>query len=493
MRLIIVVLLCSVFNTSCLSQSTEFDSSPNGLIYSDITIKQLRTIVDSLNLKFKVCGLNRTYLSKHQAKAHYVSLKKENVQEAIQDFGTGITYEDFIRKYPHAQTDRELLIVQFRYKNYEDKDIVEFRNVAPGTEHQLKFESNISNYDKPLKGKWIFKFHDKSSYSQESVDAFFFSEELSPQPMPVEYAAMIQYTDCMIDTSTTVFYDRARKSGIRHKTEMSPALKKFMNYIHRSTDKPEYPENGKEKQEDEYWEKYQIWDSLRISRIDRLQARDPQFKKLLDNAVKDALINGGAGSEFEEYTERYHSKKAALELKRNRIVVGTCSMDNSPRMHAFDIAVLSAETTNWEVFLRSHLDIMNDRFQRSSDGSYAWAGRQTYIRELEILDINVSDLLLGISLRISNAGENHYYGNIQRLGRALAETSNSEEIETKMLKMISDNQLDNYNRIIMYYLFRHYNYNLQSEERKAGNTKKLQEAIKTLPDYLAIKAKQEKW
>jgi len=75
-------------------------------------------------------------------------------------------------------------------------------------------------------------------------------------------------------------------------------------------------------------------------------------------------------------------------------------MDSSPRYHELSIAELAEETVNWEIFLRSHLDIMNDNFNRMSDGSYAWAGRKTYIKELEILYINVLDLVLGISIRI---------------------------------------------------------------------------------------------
>jgi len=168
-------------------------------------------------------------------------------------------------------------------------------------------------------------------------------------------------------------------------------------------------------------------------------------------------------------------------------VVGGCSMDNSPRVHALNIAKLSAETINWEIFLRSHLDIMNDKFERVSDGSYAWEQRKTYIKELEVLDINVLDLLLGISLRIENPSNNHYYGSIGRLGRALSETNKSAEIEAKMLEMISNNQLDDYNRVLIYYLFLNYNYNLDDKHKQTANKEKLMTTVKTLPEYLATK------
>jgi len=492
-RYLIIVLLFSTFGTACFSQNTEFDKSNNGLIYSDTTIKQLKLIVDSLNLKFKVCDLNKVYQSKFQAKANFISLEKGKSKEAKKDIESNISYEDFIKKYTNADIEKDLLVVKFNYKNYEEKDVVEFGSIELGEKyrHEFEFEKNIDNYDKPLKGKWIYKYHDKTGYSQESIDAFYFTEEFSQIPMPVIYAKMIQYSDCMVDTSTQVFYDKAHRSGVRYKDEVPSKLNEFMNYVHRSTNRPEYAKEDNEKERKVFYKKYRLWDSLRISRVDDLQQKDEQFNKRLNDAVKDALSKGGTNDEFEEYVERYYSKKTALEFKRNRRVIGGCSMDNSPRVHAFNIAILSAETTNWEIFLRSHLDIMNDKFERASDGSYAWERRKTYIKELEVLDINVLDLLLGISLRIENPSNNHYYGNIGRLGRALAETNKSGEIETKMLQMISDNQLDDYNRILIYYLFLNYNYNLENKERQVENKQKLKTAINTLPGYLATKVTPE--
>ncbi|WP_375558584.1 hypothetical protein ACE193_12550 [Bernardetia sp. OM2101] len=135
---------------------------------------------------------------------------------------------------------------------------------------------------------------------------------------------------------------------------------------------------------------------------------------------------------------------------------------------------------------------MNDRFERASDGSYAWERRQTYIKELEVLDINVLDLLLGITLRTENPSQNHYYGSMSRIGRALAETQNPDKLETKMLDMIADNELDTYNRILIYYLFTHYNYNLKDKNRISTNEKKLEEAIKKLPKDIYKKIQEDK-
>lgn len=177
----------------------------------------------------------------------------------------------------------------------------------------------------------------------------------------------------------------------------------------------------------------------------------------------------------------------ALRLKRSRRVVGMCSMDDSPRRHALQIAMLSAETVNWETFLRAHLDIMNDRFARASDGSYAWDARQTYLRELEELDINVQDLLLGITLRLENPSSNHYYGSITRVGRAMAETQKPRQVEAALMETIADDELDDFNRLLMYYVLYNYTAHLKDDSHQDECREKLQEAALSLPPYMRDK------
>lgn len=172
-------------------------------------------------------------------------------------------------------------------------------------------------------------------------------------------------------------------------------------------------------------------------------------------------------------------KTRQLQDLRAMQVVGFCSQDSRPRQHAVDIALLAAETYNWEVFVKAHLDIMNDRFERMSDGSYAYGKRNTYIKELESININVKDLIFGICLRIENPSSNHYYGSIRRVGRALAESSNKAEIEQALLEIITDKTLDLYNRFLFYFLFENYNAYLADETAKKANEEKLVLAAKS--------------
>ncbi len=143
-----------------------------------------------------------------------------------------------------------------------------------------------------------------------------------------------------------------------------------------------------------------------------------------------------SNNEFEEYVGRYIGKDEELELKRNRLVIADCGMDNSPRIHAFNIALLSGETIKWEILLRSHLDIMNYRFDGLSDKGFNQSTKNTYVKEIEVLDVNVLDLILGISLRIENPSKNHY-SRYNSNGRALSESKNPRLVETTILNMIS--------------------------------------------------------
>lgn len=103
----------------------------------------------------------------------------------------------------------------------------------------------------------------------------------------------------------------------------------------------------------------------------------------------------------------------------------------------------------------------------------------------------MTDLLSGISLRIENPGEHHYYGNISRLGRALSESHYREDVESKILDMIRDEKSDDYNRVLMYYLYLNYNYYLKDKGMQKKNIETLQSAVNTLPIYLASKIKFE--
>lgn len=496
-RLITTILLFTVI--TCKAQTgynSEFTVYNNGLIYSDVTMNQLTHIVDSLNLKFKRCDLNKTYYAISQGIGNHISMAKGNIKEALRDINNNIGFEDFINKYKITKDDSMMLILKTRYKDsYSSKWIVEFsgQTMKDYNEPGIRILDNPDYYNKPLQGKWIIDYSEKSKYSAESIDAFYITEEFKAAIIPEKYARMILYSDCVVDTTTDIFTEKAKNSGwFNEKYEKEYKKSKlfaFSNYLEQST------EHIKEKNVPTVYGEYK-WhalDSMKKAWIEQNIVPVEKFRQLLAAAVQEAKEKTIVTDDnFEDYVARYVSKAEALDMKRNRRVMGRCSQDQSPRYHALNIAMLSAEAVNWQVFLRAHLNIMNDRFDRMSDGSYAWAQRNTYIKELEELNIEVQELLFGISFRIENPVEKHYYGSIGRLGRALAETKDRVKFEDQIISIIKDNELVAYNRLLMHYLYLSYIYNLPEKESRLTSLVKLEEADKSLPDYLKNRIKINK-
>lgn len=410
MKTRLLLFIICLISIQAFGQNGEFTTHKNGLIYNELTMSKLSHIVDSLNLKYKYCDLNKVYLAKKQTLAYLVKLTKGDMISAKKDIENQIDFETFVKKYPQAEIEKNVLVIQYQYTDYDDTEVMKFQKVDLTGDYGFTIQEtkNLAQYENIKEKSWLYSYQSKSTYSHESLKAFYFPKTFTAEPLTEKYATMVGYANCLIDTTVTKFKKDAEQG--------------FYSGL---------PKN---------WQK-------------------------LSNDEKSKL----------------------LAKMRNTRVVGSCSMDSSPREHAANIAVLAAETVNWEIFLRAHLDIMNDRFDRASDGSYAQARRKTYIRELEELNINIPDLIFGISLRIDNAAENHYYSSISRTGRALSETKNNTEIENAMLSMIKDTQLDDYNRVLMYFLYRNYIYYLEDDTLKKRNTEKLKAAVAMLPEYISGK------
>ena len=269
---------------------------------------------------------------------------------------------------------------------------------------------------------------------------------------------------------------------------MNTKANEYISWAESFPRKPEVPDYDKVENFDSAYEvfhsQYKVWDSLRMIHLDNQMATSRYWKSVLMEARDEGIENKRSDERLEFYVARYLSDKDALMLMRCRRVVGGCSQDLSPRFHAMNICRLAAQTAQWDIFLRSHLDIMNDRFERMSDGSYAWQGRRTYLKELEELAIPAVDLLVGTTLRVKNVSSNHYFGSIGRTGRALADTKDKGSLEKKLLEMIQNEQLDPYNRLLLVYLFDNYVYNLEDGHGKTEGIATLNRTIHSLPDFM---------
>ena len=464
---VVLFIYCLCYTTSLSGQ--EFRRYDNGLVYDKSTMTQLHIIVDSLNNEYLQCSERPTYYSLPQARVHV--LKSDQNGKAIEAaIKRGLDFEALKAEFPEAT---EILNLQaVRFLDEDDGEPIKEYYVFNALGRSVLTVKRPIYTSAPTKSTWLV-----SRYN-ESIKAAYFTEDLSSQALPIQYAQMISYSDCMVDTTEQIFRTEAKYEY--YEGSANSAAAKFWEDW-KGPEKSPNREDFKDAQK--YYMAYYEYDSLKMKALEKELERNNQLKQKLTDVVDQVLAKGGSNERFEYITEQFISADKALELKRNRKVMGSCSQDSRPRDHALEIARLSAETTNWSVFLRSHLNLMNDRFERASDGSYAWAQRMTYMKELESLEIDMVGLLVGISLRYQNASENHYYGSNYRIGRAIAEAKDPQKHLETIYQGIQDESLDTYNRMLLSYLVLN---SLRSNKDQWSETDyaKAREAIGSLPSYL---------
>jgi hypothetical protein len=480
MNRILTFIAFLLFSFSCKSQPDqnrgEFAVNSNGLMYSDNDMKALRFIVDSLNLRFKTCDLNKTYYSHLQTRVYYISFesgtndlkdiikqieRKADFHQLASDFASYISHIDsnrlFIQMGKKSDNEGYYYLTGSPKEGYDDADLDE----------KISDKENIIN-------NWTYKYYPKDNDSKEySLICKYFPQQWKQMEIPNQYARLIQYVDCMIDTSASVFLTNKFSGGWGFDDDKGDYynLGELADYIDKKMQRSN--NNKKLKQLNE----------LQVTFAAKELKDDAVFRTLLSKTIDDYVKNKTSDHDLESLAEQMNMYDKALLMKRCYRVMGTCSQDSRPREHARDIAVLAAQAHSWDIFLRAHLDIMNDRFARASDGSYAWGARKTYLKELEELNLNIVDLMLGLTLRAENVADNHYYGTIWRLGWALTESKEKNNFEEKAITMMKDETLDEFNRGLIFLLYTTY-INHLDEAEAVLKTKTLKETAASFPLFI---------
>jgi hypothetical protein len=478
----------SIIFLSCNSQSPnapvtdsttpngEFYKNANGLIYSSEDIAALRFIVDSLNLRFKTCDLNKKYLSYPQARAKFIRFrsKTSSLLDVKKDIENGMQFDALLKTHRRyiTETDTGILVLKTPVYKNEAPGIIT-GSATDGFEENRFLTDNL-----PVLGKtWALDYEKKGEYSDYySIGYWFFAEDFTQPVIPDNYARLVQYIDCMIDTAAYIFTGK-KEGDVFERNQSGKAAayyKQINNYL-----------NGKmklKKKPDDYSYDYLSEDKIKYA-TEQL-GNDAYLKNKLALIADEYAAAETGNDAMETLIAFFVSKQKALDIKRRRIVYGNCSMDNSPREHAKNIAALAAETHSWDIFLRAHLNIMNDRFNRVSDGSYAWGTRETYIKELETLDINVLDMMLGLSLRAYNNSPNHYNGTVWRIGKALTESKDSLLFEQRAKDMLKDTKLDQFNRSLIFLLYHTYLNYMPGKEARKRKVNSLKKEKAAYPDFI---------
>src|SRR6187402_3025978 len=102
MKLLLLFIGLAVTNySSAQNNRGEFATNSNGLMYCDADMRQLRVIVDSLNLKFKTCPLNISFYFCPRARIYYVLFKSKNydLHEIKKHIDARTTVNEIIKKH----------------------------------------------------------------------------------------------------------------------------------------------------------------------------------------------------------------------------------------------------------------------------------------------------------------------------------------------------------------------------------------------------------
>jgi hypothetical protein len=481
MKHLTVLVLAGFIFITCHSQQPinsrgEFATNSNGLMYSDADMGHLRFIVDSLNLKFKNCDLNKTYFSLPQSRVYYVSFKSpsNDLKAILDDLKNMVSFEELVTKHRSLirTLDTNQIIIQTE-SNKESEGEYYFLEGKPGDGYERIYFDKKFDPKKDMTGKWHFDYSEKDKKSKDGyyyLACRFFPERMQLKKIPDNYGRLIQYVDCMIDTSSYIFLTDNYAGGWFREKDVDKVyhnLKELSNFINAQMKAG----NLKTKTNELSKEQFEFADSNLSS--------NEIYRSILSKTVADYVAHKSFSFQLEHLAEKAGLYDKALLMKRSYRVMGNCSQDESPRLHARDIAMLAGKSHSWDIFLRAHLDIMNDRFERASDGSYAWGNRKTYLKELEELNLNIVDLMLGLTFRASNAAPNHYYGTVWRLGWALTESKEKSLFESKAINIMKDDGLDEFNKGLVFLLYKSYLDHLEENEAetKIKELKKIKDSF----------------
>lgn len=479
------------------SQRLESPIDPNGLLYNITTIDHLRSIADSMQRRFHRSHPIRDYYSIQQGKGHYIRMSTGDIYAAMADIKRGIGYEEFVKKYRSAKTDSFVLVTKEYVQDYYHRQtLVRYADeLYKGSVEDSYFDINISDDDK---GKWVCNSTGPTSYTKEEFRAFYFLQPPVSEKLPDKYARLIFYTDYMIDTATPIYYKDAcidNEIDFRSRPANGPAFTNFQQYLNKQTGLFLAKQNLEKLASSSYRDStgqlrinfmYFAVDSLKRCYIEDSLSRSPEFHNLLSQAVTEVLDSKELGNDdLEHYTAKYYSGSAALAMIRNRRIGYTCGLGASllGPIRDLNIAQLAAATSNWSVFLKTHLLFMGFEYRGK---------RVTGIKELEDMDLHVPDLLLGIQLRIANPSENHPFKYPRNVGRDLTDVSDKKALEEKILSMIRSKELDDLNRLLLHNMFLSYLSFLPENQHRLTGLQQLEEADKQLPPYLYVKVRTDR-
>ncbi|KAA1244082.1 hypothetical protein [Aquimarina sp. RZ0] len=439
-------------------------------------IDLLNQKIEGLNVENRKTS-NLSYNSLSQTSAHYFEIQTENPNKFIERLLEVNDLQILITEYPNLITDFDLLLVRNIYKDYDDKKIIKFRTyeIGNGQDHEISF---------PIKKKWqkdnlktIYKIRTNKKKGNTTVSGFLLRNNFITKKIPLKYKSYIAYTDKIIDPDFNLFIksDNNNTSNFAS-TKVFDDLSK---YYQRATNKPVYDKD----KYDAYLDQQKKWLQKKRFFSDSLFKHDTIFQQKLFAAIDFAKENKTSNTDLEFFIGQLISKKTAINFMRKNPRIGSCSFDNSPRAQLAEMARISASIANWDVFIKSSMNLLNDRANRIASSNIATNSRDTYINQLELLNLDIPMLLIGSGIKIQAPRKGHYFSDSNKIGQAFANSfkENKNRFEDIVGDIISNPEMDTFNKLHFYNTYQNYKHFIVDSIEKQRIQRHLDTLIKQMP------------
>lgn len=447
-------------------------------IISERDIPKLDSIINDLEGNYSQSE-TPNFHSLPQTSASYFEIITKAPNKFITELKKSDNLEQLKNKFKGLQVDNQLLVIKNIYSDYKKEKKLEIKSFEIGNNqnHGIKLTFNDSLNQNDI--KHFYSSYTNKTDSITTIRGFYLTNEFKFVAIPKKLSDWINYTDLIVKPETSIFYDNDDKSN-EFKPYKRTVIDSLVSYYGLKTNKPPY-----RKEQDYIARRNELneWQSKKEKFADSLYANDRNFKNLLLEALDYAEINKVSNGDLEDFTAQLISEKKALELMRQNRQVGTCSFDNGPIVQQKRIASLASKTQNWNVFIKSFLNIMNDNVSRNANSNIASNARKTYIEELAKLDIDIDKILLGSNVRIDDTTRKHYFSDGSKIAKAYANLNSDRQefFENTTFEIIKDEKIDAFNKLHFYNTLKNYQYFVKDSIKKIQLEKDIENLISFLP------------
>ncbi|HOY06657.1 MAG TPA: hypothetical protein PLO67_14715 [Saprospiraceae bacterium] len=450
----------------------------NQMLYPDEALKHLKADADSLQKRWQtgITGTNPEYFP--YAIVQYFSLDTL-AEQAYRDIQNGINWRAFVKKHPYMEVVKNTVVVFPKVENYREGETLPLP-AASNLCRCPEVDSTANVFT--LEGKILTNTYRKDSLENNGhLNGLYLKQVYPAQKIPEPYASWVRYADFIIGPEPLFLnkyesmYQMYRKDSLPR-----PAHDRFFEYI----DIPRPPQptdwsgiNTKymdfTKDRFRRATPYRIWQEKRALHIQETLEKKEEFKQLLEAAVDETIRLGIPDELLEDWALQYLDEEKGWVMMRLRPVYSSCGNDPAPTKRMYEIAQYCARyNAHWHSFIQAHLGLVMDGTDWSIDS------RTRFTRELETLGLDVPALLLGSVIKTTATSEMHGRyrgGSISRVGWALAQCRDADQIARQLLDAMADERLDMQNRLILYRVYKQMRirkYALQFGFREYGLTEK---------------------